>query len=1176
MSEKDDSTESDVSDDFLNAPTIADSDTDSELLETIEGVWEDSFSSDISIEGTIKRDKTSAIRESNLMIKEHRLQDSGADMPVGVDEPDFEILSKIGEGGMGVIYSARQTSLNRSLALKMIKGEGDDSKDVTFISEASIQSDLDHPNVAPLHELGLNEKGQLFCTMKLVTGASWKETIKEKSTLENLDILMRVCDAVAFAHAKGIIHRDLKPENVMLGEFGEVLLMDWGLAGRTAPEGGLKKGSPSGGTPAYMAPEMTGDDNSLIGSHTDIYLLGAMLYEIITSHPPHGGSSVMQAVYNAAKNKIKKTDKKGELTDIAMKAMSADPEKRYKDVSGLQAAINNYRQHAESIGLAERAEEDLQRAGKTGSYDDYAQALFGFREALELWDENTQASEGIINSSLKYAECAFNKDDLDLASSLLNEDTPEHKELAEKINAAGKERIAKQKRLKLMNRISAAAGILITVGAVTAALWISAEKKKAEENFIAFKAEQQAREITENKKKKLETKINAAAKREWQLIYEDDFSDPDVESRWDIHGNGKEFKWGIRDGQMRLSGSKDYEVLLLKKHIAGDLKLEFDCRIESDYLTDITCFLNADQSVRIKRLASSGYTFQYGGQLNKCNALKKNDLILWEEKKSPLVKGKTFRVTAQKLGRKLTLTVDGEVVFEVEDKTPIRGGVFSRVGLYSWKTDIVYDNIKIYRSGFPVKTDLVDVAEYYIGNGKHNIAQCLLEEVSHGSSGERALRTEQGIKLISIHAKYPEYQKEVTLNSNLIDVDFSNKNMKDEELIEKLKHLSGLKIGNLNINKSHIKSIKSLKGMPLKTLLMQNNQIYSLSPLIGMKLTSLDISGNSVKDLTPLKGMPLESLKLQYCNQIDNLTPLKGMNLTQMNLNGTGVSDIAPLKGMPLKFLRIDGTEVVDISPVKGMPLETIIFRDTHIRDITPLKGMSLDSIDLSGTKVIDISPLKDMPLRRIYLNNTKVSDISCLKNMPLNYLRISGTNVTDLNSIKGMPLRRLWIQSTDISDLSPLKGMPLELLHLHGTKVINIDPLKDMPLTGLDFRNTKVSDFTPLSSLSLNWLRAEHSMLTDLTPLKGMPLNKLYLSGTQVQSLIPLQNSPLNILRIDRTKVNDLTPLKRMKLKELWFTPENITKGIEILRKIKTLKSINRMPAVEFWKKYDTGEFDK
>src|SRR5262249_22711236 len=159
--------------------------------------------------------------------------------------------------------------------------------------------DLDHPNIVPIYELGTNENNALFYSMKRVQGTPWSDVIGTKSVNENLEILMKVADAVAFAHATGVIHRDLKPDNVMLGDYGEVLVMDWGLALATSSfrHSEFVTGPDSmGGTPAYMAPEMATGPFELIGQASDIYLLGALLFEIVTGLLPHTGQTAEECL----------------------------------------------------------------------------------------------------------------------------------------------------------------------------------------------------------------------------------------------------------------------------------------------------------------------------------------------------------------------------------------------------------------------------------------------------------------------------------------------------------------------------------------------------------------------------------------------------------------------------------------------------------------------------------------------------------------------------------------------------------------------------------------------------------------------------------------------------------------------------------------------------------------
>ncbi len=415
---------------------------------------------------------------------------------------DFELLEKLGEGGMGVVYSARQSSIDRSIALKMIKSDvvSDEAKS-KFLVEAVVTGDLDHPNIVPVHDLGVDSSGNIFYAMKQVAGVEWSSAIKEKSRSENIEILLRVCDAIAFAHDRGVIHRDLKPENVMLGTFGEVLVMDWGLALAVSDKAKAEAVGPNtgiAGTPAYLAPEMARAGAwKMLSYCSDIYLLGAILFEIITGKRAHTGKNVRECLKNAAKNIIVEVEQSGELIDIAYTAMATNPSDRYQSVQDFQKAIREYLSHSESVTLADKAESDLKVAEMSGDYDDYAKALFGFRQAVELWRENSAAAAGETRAGVAYARAALGKGDLDLGLSLVTE-AIEFTTVKNELLAAKEQREKHQRRLKLLTRGVAALGVVIVIISVIAAIWIQAERAIAiEQREEAIKQEKIAVEQRE-------------------------------------------------------------------------------------------------------------------------------------------------------------------------------------------------------------------------------------------------------------------------------------------------------------------------------------------------------------------------------------------------------------------------------------------------------------------------------------------------------------------------------------------------------------------------------------------------------------------------------------------------------------------------------------------------------
>ncbi|MEZ5940535.1 MAG: protein kinase [Planctomycetaceae bacterium] len=401
-----------------------------------------------------------------------------------LQSPEYELIKVLGEGGMGVVWSARQASVDRHVAIKMIKGPhaSKATQRKKFLSEAVVTGDLDHPNIVPIYDVGRDAQGTLFYSMKQVQGTPWQKVIREKSESENIDILLRVADAMAFAHSRGIVHRDLKPENIMLGEFGEVLVMDWGLAlatGDLEKARRLRQSTSMGGTPAYMAPEMaTGPIDNITG-RSDVYLLGAILWEIVTGRPPHPGKGVQECLLAAVRNDITPTERQGEIVDIAYKAMAKNPKERFAAVRDFQTAIRGYLSHTESIAMVARAESDLQQGRKSSNYSDYSKAVFGFQEALLLWSGNQAAKEGIHRANLAYAECAFAKGDYDLAASLLNADRVDHQELRQQITSAQSERDARQSRLAFARRAMTALVALILVVVSVAFFWIRGERNEA-------------------------------------------------------------------------------------------------------------------------------------------------------------------------------------------------------------------------------------------------------------------------------------------------------------------------------------------------------------------------------------------------------------------------------------------------------------------------------------------------------------------------------------------------------------------------------------------------------------------------------------------------------------------------------------------------------------------------
>ena len=448
-------------------------------VETIR-LWENSLSAEMTSEDSIRAAGCS-ILSATLPLPATRSV-GGIDATCS-NQFDFELYQELGVGGMGVVYTARQVSINRKVALKMVRAELQNSSSATeaLMSEAVVTGCLDHPNVVPVYELGVDEKGRVFYAMKEVEGTPWSLVIKEKSLDDNLDILLRVSDTIAFAHSKGILHRDLKPQNIMLGAFGEIMVMDWGAAcssGDSSVLGLAPVDTARCGTPAYMAPEMAKADENRLGKTSDIYLLGAILYQILTGNPPRREKDPLICLLAASENKIDPLDEENELSSIALKAMCTAPADRYQSVEAFQQAIRDYRSHSESQKLLSSATAHFVQAKQKQEYELFNQANYGFREALELWDENLKAQALLEESIFEYAQCAFDKGDYELAKSLLDKSTQRHEKLLHQIEETLKEQASHKKRLR---RVLMTVRILLALIALVfgvAFFMLHAEQKK--------------------------------------------------------------------------------------------------------------------------------------------------------------------------------------------------------------------------------------------------------------------------------------------------------------------------------------------------------------------------------------------------------------------------------------------------------------------------------------------------------------------------------------------------------------------------------------------------------------------------------------------------------------------------------------------------------------------------
>ena len=276
-----------------------------------------------------------------------------------VEQPDlsgtkYRLLEPIARGGMGTVYRAEDIELHREVALKVLNSpELSEEAARRMMAEARIIARLEHPGIVPVHDVGVLPDGRVFYAMKLVRGRRLDQHLEPATPLaDRLRLFVKLCEAVAFAHSQGVIHRDLKPDNVMVGAFGEVLVMDWGVAkwiGEPPAVSAAGTAQPAGsgtlhgtvlGTPGYMAPEQARGEIEQVDQRSDVYALGAILVFLL------GGAGARA------------------IRAVAVKAMAADRPARYHDAGELAADVARF---LDGLPVTAYREGILQRAARLAS-----------------------------------------------------------------------------------------------------------------------------------------------------------------------------------------------------------------------------------------------------------------------------------------------------------------------------------------------------------------------------------------------------------------------------------------------------------------------------------------------------------------------------------------------------------------------------------------------------------------------------------------------------------------------------------------------------------------------------------------------------------------------------------------------------------------------------------------
>jgi serine/threonine protein kinase len=776
----------------------------------------------------------------------------------------YLIEGEIARGGMGTVLRAVDCDIRREVAVKYLLDQTDSKKKQRFIEEAQITGQLEHPNIVPIHELGVDAQKRLFFSMKMVKGRSLAQVLDElrenpKASEKDyplsrfLNVFVSVCNALAYAHSCGVVHRDLKPANIMVGGFGEVYVMDWGLAklqkgdipkvdvpptaipvaapsfsapaaiplstsasvlaSRSGtvvtsrePEADLTQEGAVLGTPVYMPPEQASGNIQAIDQRSDIYSLGAILYELLTLQPPvdkDGGylailMRVMQGEIQAPEQRARNRVVPKELSAVAMKALARQPHDRYLTVVALRQDIERFQEGRSVSAKADSKREMLVKFVKRNKAFS-ATALvaltvllvvlgFTFNNYLALLKQRERTRQA-VPAFLRAGQLAVNdrqfKDALDHATVAVDYDPSN----ADAHLFKGKLLIVQQQFSQARSELEKYQQLRPADGSAGKLVNLCQQARPEDaSSYLAF-----ADLFTEQK------------------------------------------EYGLADGMLQAFGANAVQARRRMHEL-------YRQRIDAAW---------SGLASRLWVDASGKFTLNFGdcAQVSDLGPLQGMPLNVLDLNRCRQVRDLT------PLHRMPLTSLNLTECNQVRDLGPLRGMALSRLDLVGCSQ--VVDVIPL--QGMPL-TNL-------------NLNGCAVRDIS----------PLQGMKLTTLDLAYCPVQD--------------------------LSPLRGMPLAGLNLyGCTDVPDLSPLRGMPLTALtLYRCRRITDLSPLKGMPLTSLQLEGcPAVKDLTPLQGMKLTTLNLVYCRSVQDLTPLKGMPLVALDLAGCGVRDLSALQGMPLTDVSIE------------------------------------------------------------------------------------------------------------------------------------------------------------------------------------------------------------------------------------------------------------------------------
>jgi len=1052
-------------------------------------------------------------------------------------EKKYDIGGLVGHDSMGETVDAFEATTGRVVAMKIMLSSLSEEEILRFVAEAQITSQLEHPNIIPVHELGIDEEDHVFYTTKLVQGVTLKkllqkiadgdaETIAQYPLAQLLTIFQKICDAVAFAHSRTVIHRQLKPSNITIGEYGDVLVMNWGNAGFLWTSGGQQADAPPAKTRSTSTLDRVSSSTKLspvpnpaadtLDPQEDILALGAILYQILGVRPPTASAPASSPVRpHLPGGRIPES-----LAAVARKARSADVRNRYASVPELQADITAYQDGfatgAEQASLAKQFALLVRRHKREARA---VAASFAVLLALGLGayvyvarERNVALLEG---QRAEQQRLAADQQRLEAATERTRAER-ERQRAEQTLKDLSTAAPAYQRQATALVQVQKFEAALESIGFAIALAPDNADYPLIQAHTL--QAMQRLPEAAASYRQVLTLRpTDAAAKTNLELG-----------ERLVAEAAGKPL-------------SKSQQTALLQAVIAQKRSAD------GVYLASMIARQDDERLAKMKEQLAPATTqsdwndARFARREDGTVALDLSDLTLPD-----LALLHDLPISALNIARtgvtdftplaSLPLTRLDCSGNSLADLSPLKGKALEELLL----RDCPVTDLAVLQ-GMPLAT--------------LNLAGTPITSLE-------ALR---GLPLRRLDCfgcrqltDFAPLATLATLDTLSVPAQFT-----DLALLPKMRALQRLGSGDFGTGVAAfdkvptVASFLAARGQQLALLGKLAPRLEQLrqalrqvgAPESAIAAVSVGVDGFMDLDLTALP--------------LDNLAVLSGLPIRRLVIKSTRISDLTPLRGLPLTILDASDTALKDLTPLTACPnLASLDVSQTGVTDLRPLAALKkLDRLAISRTAVRDLAPLQHLLLRELYFDDTKVEEVFLLAACP------ALTSITIPRALRDPnPLRRMLALQRISNTRDPVRGIPAQSTaefwagYDAGSKARETEE-KIKPilarLRSLDGWTEDRIQKLPDGTYRLNLSRL---LIADVTFLHDLPISNLDLSYTPVTRIAPLAGCPIRQFNGDKLAIADLPVLSRWPLERLEFSPAapGDTKLLHGLSKLRSLDMEN------------------